>query len=80
MSGIMNDYVGALQNTGMTGQHAMEVVKGMTDSIAGMSVAQKAFLSSQTGGPGGLMGAFQIEKDLREGKIDKVFDKVRQTM
>ncbi len=80
LSGIMNDYVGALKNTDMTGQDAMRVVKGMTDSIAGMSVAQKAFLSSQTGGPGGLMGAFQIEKDLREGKIYKVFDKVRQTM
>ena len=80
LAGIMNDYVGSLKLTGMTGQHAMEVVKGMTDSIAGMSVAQKAFLSAQTGGQGGLMGAFQIEKMLKDGKGDEVFEKVRQTM
>lgn len=80
VEGLMNDYVGALQKAGMTGTGAIDTVKGMTDQIGKLSTAQKAFLSAQTGGPGGLMGSFQIEKDLREGKIDKVFDRVRSTM
>lgn len=80
LSGIMNDYIDGLQKSGMTGERSIRVVKDMTDSIAGLGVAQKAFLSGQTGGPGGLMGAFQIEKMMKEGKIDEVFDKVRQTM
>jgi hypothetical protein len=45
-----------------------------------MGLAQKAFLSAQTGGPGGLMGAFQIEKMLKEGDIEGVFKKVRDQM
>lgn len=80
LAGIMNDYVGELKNSGMSGEHASKVIKDMTDSVAGLSVAQKAFLSAQTGGQGGLMGAFQIEKMMREGKIDEVFDKVRNSM
>lgn len=80
VSGLMNDYVGALKNTGMTGTHAMETVRGLTEGMSRLSVAQKAFLSAQSGGAGGLMGAFQIEKMLKEGKIDEVFDKVRGTM
>lgn len=77
---IMNEYIGGLKSSGMTGAHAIETIRGMTDAMAGMRVEQKAFLSAQSGGPGGLMGAFQIEKMMREGKIDEVFDKVRQTM
>lgn len=77
---IMNDYLGALEKTGLSGRSSIEIIKGLTDGIKGMGLAQKAFLSAQTGGPGGLMGAFQIEKELREGKIDKVFAQVRQQM
>jgi hypothetical protein len=77
---IMNDYIGGLKQSGMTGAHAIETIRGMTDAMAGMRIEQKAFLSAQTGGPGGLMGGYQIEKMMREGKIDEVFDKVRQTM
>lgn len=80
LSGIMNDYMDGLTGTGMSGEHAASVVRGMTDSMAGLSVAQKAFLSAQTGGPGGLMGAFQIEKMMKEGKMDEVFAKVKNTM
>lgn len=77
---MMNQYLGALQSTGLSGKAAIDVVSGMTDGLKNMTIAQKAFLSGQTGGSGGLMGAFQIEKLLREGKIDQVFDKVKQQM
>lgn len=79
---IMNEFLGPLTSGkfGLSGHAAIEVVKGLTEGIRGMGIAQKAFLSAQSGGPGGLMGAFQIEKLLREGKIDEVFDKVKQQM
>lgn len=77
---ITNDYVQALKASGMSGDHAIEVVRGMTDAIAGMNIQQKAFLSGQTGGPGGLMGAFQIEKMMREGNIEGVMKKMRDQM
>lgn len=77
---IYNSYLGALQSTGISGNAAIDVVRGMVSGIKELGIAQKGFLSAQTGGPGGLMGAFQIEKELREGKIDKVFDRVRQSL
>lgn len=77
---ILNDYIGALKSTGLSGDAATEVVTNMTSSIKDMSIAQKSFLSIQTGGAGGLMGGFQIEKMMREGKMDEVFEKMRQQM
>lgn len=77
---MVNSYLGELQKTGISGKVALEVITGMTEGMKGMSLAQKSFLSAQTGGPGGLMGGIQIEKMMRDGKIDEVFDKVRQSM
>ncbi len=77
---MMNSYLGELEKTGISGKTAMEVIGGMTAGIRGMSLAQKGFLSAQSGGAGGLQGAFQIEKMLKDGKIDEVFEKVRKQM
>lgn len=77
---LYNNYLGALKNTGISGPQAVRIVQSMTENIAQLGIAQKAFLSAQTGGPGGLLGGFQIEKELREGKIDQVFERVRQTL
>ena len=77
---MMNQYLGALESTGLSGSAAIGVVQEMTSGIKNLDIAQKSFLSSQTGGPGGLMGAFQIEKMLREGKLDQVMDKVKSTL
>jgi hypothetical protein len=79
-SRILNNYVGALKSTGLSGDAAVEVVTSMTHAVSNLSIAQKSFLSAQTGGPGGLMGGFQIEKMLRDGKLDEVFEKVRTQM
>lgn len=80
IASIMEDYVERLQKTGLSAGNAIDVVKQMTNAVSGLSIAQKAFLSSQTGGPGGLMGGFQIEKMLREGKTAEVFDLVKKQM
>lgn len=77
---IFNQYIESLKNTGVTGEYAVGIIGNMTNQIGNLNIAQKAFLSGQTGGPGGLMGAFQIDKMLREGDIEGVFSKVRQQM
>jgi len=56
------------------------VIQGMTEGIMGMDRAKQAFVSSQTGGPGGLAGAFQMEFALQEGKMDEVLKKTMTAM
>lgn len=77
---IMNNYMGALTATGITGERAAGIIGNMTKHMGELNIAQKSFLSAQSGGPGGLMGGFQIEKMLREGNIEGVFEKAKQTM
>lgn len=80
LADIMNHYGQALEATGLQGTQAVSVVSKMTNQISQMSLAQKSFLSQQTGGAGGLMGGFQIDKMIKEGDIAGVFEKVRQQM
>jgi hypothetical protein len=78
---IMNQYVGGLQQTGLSGQASANIVGNMTRQIGQLSIAQKAFISAQSGGPGGLQGAFGIDMMLRqEGGQKKVMDMVMKTM
>jgi len=70
----------SLRESGLTAQQSLGIIQQMTSSISNLDVAQRAFLSSQTGGPGGLKGAFQIEKLIRDGKLDEVFNKVQQAL
>lgn len=77
---IFNNYIDGLKKTGTSAEEATRMVQGMTNQIKEMGLGQKAFLSAQTGGPGGLMGAFQIDKMLKDGDIEGVFKKVRDQM
>lgn len=80
MAQVMGNYIESLTKTGMTSGHAIDVIKNMTGAISDLRIEQKAFLSAQTGGPGGLMGGFQIEKMIRDGDIKGVMDKVQAQM
>lgn len=80
IANIMNRYGESLKNTGMTAQASVNLISQMTSSITNLTVAQKAFLSQQSGGPGGLRGAFNIENMLRKGETDKVFEMVKTQM
>lgn len=80
MSDVMNDYLSSLNAAGVPMQNAIEMFKTMSGAMSGMRVEQKAFLSAQTGGPGGLMGAFQIDKMLKEGDFKGVYEKVQSQM
>lgn len=77
---ILNQYVPALKNTGLSAQNAADLVGSMITNITSLTEAQKAYISQQTGGPGGLQGAFEIDQLLREGKIDQVMMKIKDTL
>jgi hypothetical protein len=77
---IINNYMQAFKDTGISGDTAIAVIKSMTEHVSKLDMAQRSFLSSQSGGPGGLRGAFDIEKKMKEGKVDEVFEDVRKTL
>lgn len=77
---MFNKLMTAFKETGLSARASTELIQGITNSVSNLSIAQKSFLSAQTGGPGGLVGGFQIEKMLRDGKIDEVFEKMRTQM
>ncbi len=66
MSNAMEQYVGQLTAVGVPGAQAAAMFKDLTDKMHGLGVAQRAFLSQQTGGPGGLLGSFQMQKLMRD--------------
>lgn len=78
---ILNGYLGTLRQMGLSGAVSTDILTSMTGQIEKMSIAQKSFLSAQSGGRGGLMGAFQIDNMLREaGGLEKVFEMVRSQL
>jgi hypothetical protein len=76
---IMNNYMQALKDTGLSGSTSVDIIQNMTTQISRLDVAQRAFVSQQTGGPGGLRGAFKVERLIREGKIDELMADVEKT-
>jgi hypothetical protein len=76
----MNNYVEALKKSGLSGKEAIEVTSNLIKRMGDLNLAQRSFLSAQTGGAGGLMGGYQIEKMIKEGKIDEVMEKARATL
>lgn len=61
MTDAMEQYVSRLQSVHVPTKNAIEMVKNLQDSMSKLSMGQEAFMSAQTGGPGGLRGALQIE-------------------
>ena len=72
----------ALMQTGLGIEPTTKIIEGITSSIAQMDIAQKAFLSSQTGGAGGLRGAYEIDMLLRQGEegVAAVYEKMEQAL
>jgi hypothetical protein len=69
-----------LEATGLSAKSSAELAEGYIQNFKNLSLAQKAYLSEQSGGPGGLQGAFDIDALLREGKFDEVAKKVKETL
>lgn len=78
VSKIFNQFFSGLREGGLGIKPAIDTIAQMSSSLSSLTMAQKAFLSGRTGGPGGLLGAINIEKDLAAGKSAEVFDKLRQ--
>jgi len=76
----LNRMMKGFQDTGLSAKQSAELIGEMTSNIGSMDVATKSFLSSQTGGPGGLRGAFEIEGLLSEGKVNEVLGKVEENI
>lgn len=75
-SKILYRFGSALKDSGMGPKAIQELTAGVIKGINDMSIAQKAFISGQSGGKGGLKGAFDIDIMLNEGKIDEVSKKM----
>lgn len=54
---MMNTYGKALESTGLSASQSVGVVSELAAGVSRLSIGQQAFISQQTGGPGGLMGA-----------------------
>lgn len=75
-----NRWFDSLRNTGLSAKQSSDIIQQMTTQMGNLTIAQKAFLSAQSGGPGGLRGAMQIENLLRQGKVDEVLQKAEQAL
>lgn len=69
-----------LEATGLSAKSSAELAQGYIENFKNLTLAQKAYLSAQSGGPGGLQGAFDIDALLREGKFNEVAKKVKETL
>jgi hypothetical protein len=70
----------ALRDSKLGPQAISSLVQGMTKSVADMDLAQRAFVSAQTGGPGGLQGGYQMALQMQEGDTVGVMSKVEDTL
>lgn len=62
----------ALKESGLGPSAIADLTQNITKNVADMGVAQRAFISQTSGGPGGLQGGYQIELLKAQGKIDEV--------
>lgn len=70
----------SLQDVGVSAHRANEMVINITNGISGMSIAQKGFISAQSGGAGGLMGGFQMDLLIKQNKMNEVMQKSMDVM
>jgi hypothetical protein len=80
MTESLNQYVASLSNVGVPVQNALEMFKNYTSQIKDMNQAQQAFVSRMSGGPGGLMGGFQIDAMIKRGDFAGLQKKVEETI
>lgn len=80
MADAMKNYVGQLVSVGVPAQNAIEMFKNYTTQMKNMSIGQQSFLSTMSGGPGGLRGALAVQEDIAKGNFDKVRSEVEATI
>lgn len=66
LADAVKGYSQSLEAVGVPASRAIQLSSQYTKQMADMTIAQEAFVSLQTGGPGGLMGGFQFEKMMKD--------------
>ena len=79
-SASLNRLFESFKNTGLSAKDSTEMIGHMTGQMSKLTMGQKAFLSAQSGGPGGLRGALQIENQLRSGDVEGVLKKAENAL
>lgn len=79
VTAIFGSFFNGLRDGGLGIKPAIETIKQMGESLAHLSIAQKAFISGRTGGPGGLLGGIELERDLAAGKSAEVMERLRKS-
>lgn len=77
---ILSGFAPALKESGVGPAGIQEIVGNLTDAVGSLDIAQKSFLSAQTGGAGGLQGGYQIDLLMKQGKMDEVFSKMETAL
>lgn len=77
---ILGKFGPALAESGLGPKAIAELTQNVTRNISEMNLAQRAFVSGTSGGPGGLQGAYQIELLKRQGKVDEVQKMVEDSL
>lgn len=69
---ILGNYINLFKDLKISKHEAIGMIENYTKKIGDLDIAQRAFLSAQSGGSGGLVGGFQITKMIQDGKLDQV--------
>lgn len=77
---VLNDMYESFRKTGLSSKESIDIIGKMTSELGKLTLGQKAFMSAQAGGPGGLRGAIQIEQQIRKGDIEGVFKNAEKAL
>ena len=70
MADAMENYTSSLEAVGVPAGNAIEMFKNYTNVMKNMTVGQQAFMSTMSGGPGGLRGAFKVQDQIARGDFE----------
>lgn len=77
---ILSKFGPALKESGLGPKAVQELTQNMIGNIGQLNTASRAFISSTSGGPGGLRGSAQIELLKTQGRLDKVQQMVEKSL
>jgi hypothetical protein len=77
---ILGKFGPALKESGLGPKAIQELTQNMIGNIGQLNTASRAFISSTSGGPGGLRGSAQIELLKTQGRLDEVQQMVEKSL
>jgi len=80
MAQAMENYTSSLEAVGVPAANAIEMFKNYTNVMKNMNTGQLAFISTMSGGAGGLRGALKMQEDIAKGNIDEIRQRVEATI